>query len=159
MLFRSFQALAILHDLLALLGLRPEVGSVDQILGLGELRLAGGRVKDSSAQRQPAGGAKRTLFRVLLGSFRYKFSNGRKQPRSEFQQIPLLPYIHRACSAHLRDDTLGFVDVAAEEVCGLTRFDEITDGSAAAVQAFVDAVQGSVQGRGDRKSTRLNSSH
>ena len=37
--------------------------------GLASCCFLRGRVKDSSARRQPAGGAERTLFRVLRGSF------------------------------------------------------------------------------------------
>jgi hypothetical protein len=42
---------------LAFFRLRPEIRRVDLLFGFGELSFAGGRVKDSSAQRQLAGGA------------------------------------------------------------------------------------------------------
>jgi hypothetical protein len=58
----------------------------------------------------------------------------------QFQQVAAFPYVHRTRGAHLRYDSFGFVDVAAEEVLGLVGFDEIADGSAAGVEAFVDLV-------------------
>jgi hypothetical protein len=48
-----FQAL----ELLAFFGIRPEIRSVGLFFYLVELSAAGRSVKDSSAQRQPAGGA------------------------------------------------------------------------------------------------------
>ena len=49
-----FQALAILHHLLAALRLVPEVGFSNQGFGLAQFSFLAGRVKDTSARQQPA---------------------------------------------------------------------------------------------------------
>ena len=63
---------------------------------------------------------------------------------SPLEQEPLLPDVLSPRCAHLYDDPLRLMDVAAEEVARLVGFDKLADGSAASVEALVDAVEGGV---------------
>ncbi|HCC58395.1 MAG TPA: hypothetical protein DEQ47_14280, partial [Solibacterales bacterium] len=68
-----FQALAVLHYLLAFFGLAPERGVADQDFQLFQLILFLSRVKDSSARPGPVRGAACILVPVLRGSSRFQF--------------------------------------------------------------------------------------
>ncbi len=69
-----FQALTILHYFLIFFRLIPEIRIGNLLLELIELGALLAPVKDSSAQRRPAGGAQRTLFPILPVSLNFYFS-------------------------------------------------------------------------------------
>ena len=75
-----FQALALLHQLLAGFLVVPEIGLRDLLFDLRQLLLFGGNVKDSSAQLPIAGGATCIPARVLRGSCLYGTSGPPEYP-------------------------------------------------------------------------------